>query len=105
MNRLERNGGKNIKVPVSKTVHRRSSTIRAVYKDHKILITLKGCITLSFKFLELQHKFLLFYDCRTYKNIFRLYQDRASKTKVVNLKVNCKELRLVFVHLVNTQCT
>ena len=79
--------------------------IRAVYKDRKILVTLKGCITLSFKFLELQHKFLLFYDCGTYKNIFRLYQDRASKTKAVNLKVNCKELRLVFVHLVNTECT
>ena len=26
VNSLERNGGKNIKVPVSKTVHRRSST-------------------------------------------------------------------------------
>ena len=78
-----------------------AAQIKVVYKDHKILITLKGCITLSFKFLEMQHKFLLFYDCRTSKNIFRLYEDRASKTKAVNLKVNCKELRLIFVYHVN----
>ena len=30
--------------------------IRAVYKDHKILVTLKRCITLSFKFLDSKHK-------------------------------------------------
>ena len=30
--------------------------IRAVSKNHEILITLKRCITLSFKFLDLQNK-------------------------------------------------
>ena len=50
-------------------------------------------------------KFPLFYDCRTYENIFRLFDDSANKTKAFNLKVNSKELRLVFGHHVNTECT
>ena len=50
-------------------------------------------------------KFPLFYDCRTYENIFRLFDDSANKTKAFNLKVNCKELKLVFVHHVNTKWT
>ena len=29
---------------------------RSVYKDHEILVTLKRCITLLFKFLDSQHK-------------------------------------------------
>ena len=33
-----------------------TTQIRAVYKYHKILVTLKRCITWSFKFLYLQHK-------------------------------------------------
>ena len=32
-----------------------ATQIRAVYKDHKILVTFKRCITLSFKFLDLQN--------------------------------------------------
>ena len=32
-----------------------TTQIRAVYKDHKILVILKRCITLSFKSLDLQH--------------------------------------------------
>ena len=47
----------------------------------------------------------VFYDCRTYENIFRLFGDSANKTKVFNLKVNCKKLRLVFVRHVNRECT
>ena len=33
-----------------------TTQIRALYKDYKILITLKSCITLSFEFLDSQHK-------------------------------------------------
>ena len=77
-----------------------AAQIRAVHKYDKILVTLKRCITLS-----CNTKFLLFYDCRTYENIFRLFDDSANKTKAFNLKKNCKELRLVFVHHVNTECT
>ena len=32
---------------------------------------------------------------------FSLFDDSANKTKALNLKVNCKKLRLVFVHHVN----
>ena len=44
-------------MPVSKPVHTsRNTQIRAVYKDHEILVAFKSCITLSFKFLDSQHK-------------------------------------------------
>ena len=33
-----------------------TTQIRAVQKDHEITINLKRCITLSFKFLDSQHK-------------------------------------------------
>ena len=79
--------------------------IRAAYKDHETLITLKRCMTLSLSFYTRNTKFLLFYVCRTYENIFCLFDDSANKTKAFNLKVNCKELRLVFVYHVNTECT
>ena len=39
---------------------RATTQIRAVYKDHKILVTLKSYITLPFKFLDLQHKICIF---------------------------------------------
>ena len=39
-------------------------------------------------------KFMLFYNCCTYENIFCLFDASANKTKVFNLKVNCEELRL-----------
>ena len=68
--------------------------IRAVYKDHKIFKILKGVLLC-----------LLFCGCFTYKSIFSLFDDSANKIKAFNLKVNCKELRLVFVHHVNTECT
>ena len=29
---------------------------------------------------------MLFYDCRTYENIFRLFDDSANKTKAFSLK-------------------
>ena len=82
-----------------------TAQIRAVYKDHKILVTLKMCITLSLSFSTRNTKFPLFYDCHTYQNIFHLFDDSANKTKAFNLKVDCKELRLVFVHHVNTEYT
>ena len=78
-----------------------TTQIRCVYRDHEFLLTLTRCITLSFKFLKSQHKILLFYDCHTYENIFHLIGDSANITKAFNLKVDCKELRLVFVHHVN----
>ena len=58
VNRLERNVGKDIKLPVSKRNMFIGATtqIRAAYKDHEIHVTLKSCITLSFKFLDSQHK-------------------------------------------------
>ena len=76
-----------------------AAQIRAVYKDHEIFVTLKRCYQTH------NTKFLLLYDCRTYENIFHLFEDSANKTKAFNLKVNCKELRLVFVHHVNTKAT
>ena len=36
---------------------------------------------------------------------FPLFDDTVNKTKAFNLKMTCKELRLVFVHHVNTECT
>ena len=82
-----------------------ATQVRAVCKDHEILVTLKRCITLSFKFLESRQKISIVYDCLTYENIFRLFGDSANKSKAFNLKVNCKELKSVFVHHVNTECT
>ena len=67
-----------------------AAQIRAVYKDHEILVTLKRCITLSLSLLTCNTKFLLFYDCHTSENIFHLLDDSANKTKAFNLKVNCK---------------
>ena len=81
-----------------------AAQIRAMYKDHEILVTLKKCITLSLSFYTRNTKFLLFYDCRTYENNFRLFGDSANKTKAFNLKVNCP-LQLLTVHHVNTECT
>ena len=79
--------------------------IRDVYKDHKILVTLKRCIILPLRFQTLNTKFPLFYDCLTYENIFCLFDDSTNKIKAFHLKVNCKEMRLVFVHHLNTECT
>ena len=39
------------------------------------------------------------------KTLFVFFGDNANETKAFNLKVNCKELRLVFVYHVNTECT
>ena len=82
-----------------------AAQIRTVYKDHEILVTLKRRITLSLRFYTRKAKFLLFYDCRTSKNIFRLFEDSANKRKAFNVKVNCKELKLVFMLHKNTKCT
>ena len=49
-NRLDRNVGKDIKVPVLKYVQRAAAQISTVHKDHEILVTLKRCITLSLSF-------------------------------------------------------
>ena len=84
---------------------RAATQIIAVYKDHKILITLKRCITLSSSCQTCNPKFLLFYDCRTYENIFCLFDNSENKTKAFNVKVNYKELRLVFVLHENTEWT
>ena len=82
-----------------------ATQIRAVYKDHEILVTFKRCITFLLSFKTWNTKFPLFYDCRNDENIFSLFDDSANKTKAFNLKVNCKKLRLVFVRHVNTECT
>ena len=84
---------------------RASAQIRAVLKDQEILVTLKRCIPLSLTFQNCNTKFPLFYDCRTYKSIFRLFDDSSNRTKDFNLKVNCKELRIVLVYHVNTEYT
>ena len=47
---VDRNVSKDIKVPLSKSFHRAATQIRAVYKDHEILVTLKRCITLYLSF-------------------------------------------------------
>ena len=77
VNRLDKNVGKDIKVSVSKSVYRSSSTNQS-------------CVQRS----RNPHNF----EKGTYKNIFRLFEDSASKSKAFNLKVNCKELKLVFIH-------
>ena len=82
-----------------------AAQIRAVYKDHEILITLKRCITLSFKFLVASQNFYSFMIVVLTKTFFVLFGDSANRTKAFNLKVNYNELTLVFVHHVNTECT
>ena len=79
-----------------------AAQLRAAQKDHEILVTLKKRITLSLSFQTPNTKFLLFDYCCAYKNIFRLFDDSANKTKAFYLRVNSKKLRLVFVHHVNT---
>ena len=76
----------------------------AVYKDHKILITLKRCITLSLSFQTRNTKFVLFHDCRTYENNFSLFDDSTNKTKPFNLKVNCKEHKHVNTLYIYMMC-
>ena len=61
--------------------------IRAVYKNYKILLTLKRCITSSLSFETHITKLILFYDCRTYENIFHLFENSTNKTKAFNLSV------------------
>ena len=73
-------------MPLSKPVHRSHNTNQS-------------CVLLSFK--TCNKKFSLFHDfiillCRFYENIFRFFDDSANKTKAFSLKVNCKELALVF---------
>ena len=80
---------------------RAATQIKAVYKDHETLVTLKRCITLSFKLLDSQHKISIVLYCCTYKNIFRFFGDSANKTRILNLELNCKELRPFFLHHVN----
>ena len=75
---------------------RAATQIKAVYKDHETLVTLKRCITLSFKLLDSQHKISIVLYCCTYKNIFRFFGDSANKTRILNLELNCKELRPFF---------
>ena len=65
-----------------------AAQIRAVYKDHKILV-----YNFVFKFLDSQYKICVVLWLWYRESIFRLF------------KVNWKELRLVFVHRVNTDCT
>ena len=50
-----------------------SVQIRAVYKDHKILVTLKRCITWSFKFLDLQYKVSIVYMIVVLSKTFLVY--------------------------------
>ena len=49
--------------------------------------------------------FYCLYDRCTFKNISRLFGNSVNKTNAFNLKVNCKELRLFFLHHINTECT
>ena len=77
-------GKKEISAEISKCLCRNlfkgaATQIRAVYKDNEILVTFKRCICLlSFK--TWNTTFPLFYDCRTYENIFRLFDESANKT-------------------------
>ena len=92
-------------MPVSKPVYRNNNTNQSCVQRSRKPRKFEKVYYFVSKSLDSQKKFLLFYDCRTYENIFRLFDDSANKTKAFNLKVNCKELRLVFVHHVNTECT
>ena len=81
-------GKKEMSARISKCLCRNlfigaTAQLRAVYKDHKILVTFKRCITLSFKFLDLQHKISIILWLFTYKNIFRLFVDSANKTRLL----------------------
>ena len=100
-------GKKEVSAKISKCLYRNlfigaATEIRPVYKDHEILITFKRCYFVFYVFRQTYTNFLLLYDCRTYENIFCLFNDCASKTNPFDVKMNCKELRLVFV---NTECT
>ena len=90
--------GNDIKVLVSKPVHRSRHTNQSCARRSRNPVLL--CLL---RFKTRNTKFPLFYDCRTYENIFRLFDDSANKTMAFHLKVDCKELRLVFVyHELNT---
>ena len=87
-------------MPVLKPVHK-SSTNQSYLQRSQNPCNFEKVYYLVFK--NCDTKFLLLYDCRTYRSIFCLFDE--NKTKVLNLKVNYKELTLVFVHHVNTECT
>ena len=89
---------------MSKPVHRSHSTNQSCVQRSQNPRNFEKVHYFVFKFLDHNTKFLLFYDCCTCENIFRLFDDSANKTKDFDWKVNCKELRLVFVHHVNTEC-
>ena len=52
-----------------------------------------------FKFLDSQHKISVVLW------LLYLFEDSTNKSKAFNLKVNCKELKLVFLYYKNTKCT
>ena len=97
-------GKKEMSAKISKCLCRNlligaTTQIRAVYEDHKILVTFKRCITLSLLFLDSQHKiYIVLWLLLLWKHFS--FDKSANKTKAFNLKVNCKELRLVFTHRV-----
>ena len=65
-----------------------AAQIRAVYKDHETLVTLKRCITLSLSFESRYTNFLLFYDCHTDEKFFvylKTVQIRTRKEYKVHL--------------------
>ena len=52
-----------------------------------------------FKFLDSQYKISIVLW------LSYLFEDSTNNSKAFNLKVNCKELKLVFLHYENTKCT
>ena len=67
-----------------------TTQIRAVCKDHEIFVTLKRCITLSFKFLDLQHKvFIVLWLSYLQKHFLFIW--RQCKHKYNNLVVIVRE--------------
>ena len=88
MNSSKRNVGKNIEVPVSKPVYRSHSTNQSCVQRSQNPRNLEKVYYFVFKFLH-----------------SGLFNDSTNKTKAFNLKMNCEQLRLVFVQHVNTECT
>ena len=101
-------GKKEMSAKISKCLCRNLSIgaatqIRAVYKDHEILVTFKRCITLSFlfldKFKQICYCFMLVVLTKTFFVYLTTMQIRP---RLLIWKWN---VRNVFVHHVNSECT
>ena len=103
VNREERNVGRDIKVPVSKPVHRSCDTNQSCVQSYKILITLKRSIALSFKFADLQYKISIVLWSRfkkqayLWRNCHSVYKKHVLVQSTIQYIQRVRNLQLHFV--------